>query len=745
MNLSRNLFCLLLLTFVTCSVTAQRANLDSLLNSAKISREDSSKVILYNDISYEFRNSGNIEKAFEFANKALQLSQKINYTKGLASSYNSLGLINSGIGAYSKALEMQFLSLKYHDSLKDVVGVSINYGNIGVAYKELADYEKALEYYKRALKINLENNRKVGLAANYGNMGLIYSKLKDYSKALEYYQNSLKISEELKNKTYIGNNLMNIAGVYFNIGEAYKASNKNNSEYDSLFRLSLKFQSDALKIFEESGNNLKVAGLLGNLGALYLEMDQLEEAENYLLKSNELAESINHQEALKNNYKALSELYEKKSLFEKSNFYYKKHITIRDTLNNDAVSKNSLRVEMQYNFDKQEAISKAEIEKSKILLLKNQQDLLLLKKENELNELTLNKNEFELIKNKTEKENAEKTIQLLNKDRLLKEAEARQKEDALKQQKFLTYLSSGIGILILASLLLALKGYLEKKRANQIISSQKLLVEKQKDEVENQRNLLEEKNKEITDSINYAKRIQSALLLPEDHVSRHLPEHFIFFKPKDIVSGDFYWANEQNGYLYIIAADCTGHGVPGAFMSMLGISYLNEIVKKNITLTPSEILNELRDKIISNLNFKAGNLESRDGMDAALCRIDLKTNELLFSGANNGLYLFQEDNFLEVKGDKQPVGYFIEEKKKFTDHHFNLNKGDSFYIFTDGYADQFGGEKGKKFKYKQLLKLFSSIKDIPADNQKTVLNDTFETWKGNLEQVDDVCVIGVRI
>ena len=278
----------------------------------------------------------------------------------------------------------------------------------------------------------------------------------------------------------------------------------------------------------------------------------------------------------------------------------------------------------------------------------------------------------------------------------------------------------------------------------QTIKQRTLEVVKQKDEAEKQKILVEEKNKDITDSINYAKRIQRALLKEEEHVSKHLPEHFILFKPKDIVSGDFYWSIEKQDYFYLAAVDCTGHGVPGGFMSMLGHAFLNEITANNVILTPAEILEALRNKILKEFKQTGTDSETKDGMDISLMRLNLKTKEIQWSGANNPLYYIVNGELKEIPPDKQPIGYYPL-MKPFSNHHIQGEKDTIVYLFSDGYADQFGGPNGKKFKHSQLKEIVFSIHKNSLKDQKKILNETFEKWKGNLEQVDDVLIMGIRI
>jgi serine phosphatase RsbU (regulator of sigma subunit) len=258
--------------------------------------------------------------------------------------------------------------------------------------------------------------------------------------------------------------------------------------------------------------------------------------------------------------------------------------------------------------------------------------------------------------------------------------------------------------------------------------------------------LIEEKNRDITDSIFYAQRIQQAILPSAEEFKKSLPSSFVLFKPRDIVSGDFYWLSETNQKIFFAAADCTGHGVPGAFMSMIGTTMLNEIVNEKQIHKPSDILFHLRESIVRSLKQTGAAGENKDGMDIALCCLDKKNNVLEFSGAHNPLWLLKSSGeFEEYVADKQPIGIFLEEKRNFTDYRIQLQDGDAVYIFTDGYADQFGGPKGKKFKYKQMQELITSNKTESMDRQCKILDETFLNWKQGLDQLDDVLVVGIKV
>ena len=268
-------------------------------------------------------------------------------------------------------------------------------------------------------------------------------------------------------------------------------------------------------------------------------------------------------------------------------------------------------------------------------------------------------------------------------------------------------------------------------------------IQGQRDMARSQRDRISEQNKEITDSIYYAERIQRSMLPPVITLDAVLPEHFVLFKPKNIVSGDFYWAFEKGDRIFISAVDCTGHGVPGALMSMLGISFLNEIVVKSQDLYPNDILNNLRDSIIRSLKQAGHEGESRDGMDVSMVSFDKAQTTINFAGANNPLYFIRNGQLEEIKGDKMPVGFY-ERMTPFTPHSFNIQKGDIYYIFSDGYADQFGGPKSKKFMYANFKKLLLTLQDKSMLEQGVILDQTIKEWQGKIEQIDDIVVIGLR-
>ena len=276
----------------------------------------------------------------------------------------------------------------------------------------------------------------------------------------------------------------------------------------------------------------------------------------------------------------------------------------------------------------------------------------------------------------------------------------------------------------------------------------KRIIETQKHEVEQQKHLVEEKNREITDSINYAQRIQSSLLASKEMLDTHLKSYFIYFQPKDIVSGDFYWGEQlSNGRFALVTADSTGHGVPGAIMSMLNISCIKEAIENKKLVEPCDILNHTRSAIIKTLANDGSRDGGKDDMDCSLISFDFNNSLLTYSAANNPIWIVRKNStpeLIELAPNKMPVGKHDKDSIPFTQHDFNLQTGDVIYAITDGYPDQFGGPKGKKFMYKQMKELLIKISSKPMNEQRMLLEKHLNDWKQSAEQVDDITVIGIK-
>jgi serine phosphatase RsbU (regulator of sigma subunit) len=692
----KNFFCFIFL--FSLHTLAQNAEIDSLLKVLPSQKNDTNKVKTLNQLSVQHRIIGSFEKALEFAGQALELSKNVTVGKtrgwpmGEGAALQYTGIVYANQGNYPEALKNFLASLQIREKIGDRRGVAISLNNMGNVYHIQGNYQEALKNQFAALKIREEIGDKNGIAGSLNNIGLIYDDQGNYSEALKNNLASLKIREDIGDKNGIAISLNNIGNIYSNQGnysEALKnhlatlkifeelgskngiATSLNNignvNLYQSNYSEALKYFLASLKISEEIGDKKGTAMSLGNLGDAYTKIGKAAEGKNYILQSLVLSKETGAMNLIKDSYislaKADSALGNYQSAFES----YKLYIIYRDSLLNEENTKKTIQQQMQYEFDKKEALTQAEQDKKDALALE------------EIGKQKMQRNGF----------------------------------------------IGGFALMLLLAGV-SYRSFRNKNKANGILAHKNKIIE--------------EKQKEVIDSINYAKRIQAAILPPLRMVKEHVPDSFILYKPKDIVAGDFYWLEEKNGNILFAAADCTGHGVPGAMVSVICNNGLNRSVREHGITDPGKILDKTREIVIQ--EFEKSDDEVKDGMDISLC--SLHGNTLRWSGANNPLWIIRNHEVIEMKPDKQPIGKYAE-YKPFSTHTLELQKGDILYIFTDGYADQFGGEKGKKFKYSKLKELLLSTQNESMDRQKEILNDAFESWKGSLEQVDDVCVIGVRI
>ena len=573
----------------------------------------------------------------------------------------------------------------------------------GSIYADMAEVPKALNIYLEGLKYTKKYNQSGLSAALYNSLGNLYGTNGEMRKAQSYYL--LSVTAYAKGHpgkfpvaaysniagTYTKLDMLDSAMYYINLCLDYHLKNKDKSgltnNYISLSEIyfAQKDKEKCLTAARDAVNSAKEMGDEYTLSHAYV---QLGSALEFNDKNQEAFEAVN--EAIKYAKKTgdlpaleLATQY-LSQIYEKTGDY-----------------KNSLKYYKEY---------------------KTFQDS------------SLNKESIQQVKNaeaKYENEKKQKEIELLGEKQKLNDAES---------QKRKVYLYAAfIGIIALAFVLVILyRNNLLKQKTNKNL-------EAFNKEINHQKELVEVKNKEITDSINYAKRIQQSILTSDQYFKKHTTDFFILFKPKDIVSGDFYWALNHENKLMVMTADCTGHGVPGAMMSMMGVNFLNEIVNEKKITDPAAVLNQLRKDIVKALNPEGSLMEAKDGMDCSLCSFDMDNLKLTYANANNPFYIIRNNTVIISQLNKMPIGAGHNSDELFKDFEMTLQKGDLVVSFTDGYADQFGGPKGKKFKYKQLEELLLMNAHLPMNEIKQKLNDTIETWKGNLEQVDDICLLGIRI
>jgi len=681
---------------------AQTNKTDSLEKVLQSTTADSSRVQLLNNLSADYRSS-NPEKSIRFARKAIELASGNGLLKGgLASAYNNLGNVNNSLGDYDSAIIHFKASIAIKEELHDKKGLGASCYNLGTSYIGKGNYQEGLRFYLQSLKVHEETNNRKGMASTCNGLGLFYNDMKNYPEALKYYERALKVYEDL-------NYPLGIATVTNNLGLMMENQNR--------FSEALTYYMRCLKLSETLGDKFLEGTLYGNIGDIHYFNKEYDEAIEYTKRSLTLREEIGDKGGLVLAYLNLGGCYlEKKD--------YRAALTYLEFCVQRSVEMGEKKERLMAYGDMTRCYSE----------LKDFQKALDCQKlYTEVKDSLFNENSSKQIaemSTKYQSDKKDKAIQLLNKDNALKEKEAEQHRT--QRNAFI----AGF-VLIGALCAFIFRGYRQKQNANRLLD-----LKNQK--IEHAYKIIEEKNKDITDSINYAKRIQNAILPSEKEVRSLLPNSFVFFKPKDIVSGDFYYVEQKGALVFFCVADCTGHGVPGAMVSVVGHNGLTRAVREFGLTEPASILDKLSALVEETFSKSEGDV--KDGMDISFCSLHTDTGILEWAGANNPLWIIHafEGRLEEIKADKQPIGKY-ENRKPFSSHRLKLVKGDLILCFSDGYADQFGGDKGKKFKYKKLQELLLSIHTQPMNQQRETLHSTFEQWKGQLEQVDDVCIIGLRI
>ena len=513
----------------------------------------------------------------------------------------------------------------------------------------------------------------------------MYLVKENYDATLSFYKNALKTAKEISDSA-------NISIVTNNLGNLYM----EKEDYPT----ALNYYNTALNIKEAMQDNYGVASTLNNIAITYHKQNKLDFALSTLNRALDLAIENNYRSLQVELYNEKSYILEKSKKFEDALIVYYKYDSLRKVIYKLEIANAYSQNEKRYNYDKRE-------------------------KENQI-------------------------------------YRTKQKAKEEKQRNFVIVLIIGIIFLVIIAITI-LRGYRQKKQANELLEQQRDEIEAQRNKVFEQKDELENIHNEVTNSIKYAERIQTSTLPKLELLKDVVAESFILFKPKDVVSGDFYWFAKVEGQTVITVSDCTGHGVPGAFMSMLGMSLLKEIVVKEYMTEPSIILRKLRKEVINALQQKGVAGEQKDGMDMALISYNPKTKLLKYSGANNPLYIVsaneivcktaeikvvESDNcskkLYEIKANKMPIAIYVK-MDKFTSHEITLNEGDIIYMSSDGFPDQFGGIKGKKFKYKPFKQLLLNNSNKPLNEQQELLNKTIVEWMGSdNEQIDDICIMGLK-
>lgn len=711
----------MLLTFYA---SAQQGKVDSLL-LIPVPKTDSLRANYLNELSY-FYCVISTDSSKKFATEAAEISEKAKYPTGLAKAYINIGRVYYYQDNWAQSLDWDLKGLKVYEKIGDKKGIADSYRNIANVFLNQKQIDKSTEYYHKGYEIYMQIGDKKGIANCIRGKAANYSELGNLDSADVLLRQAWELYEEI-------GDIKNQSTCISALGKVFQEKGINDS--------ALVYYAKALVMKEKLGDKKGVAIIHLNTGEVLISKKKYSLAEKSLLKAETVAADIKSLDIQSKCFGLLAEIYAINRSFEKAYLYHVKYKLTGDSLFSKSQTQKQTELEMQFAFEKERELAQAEQAKMDAV-----------------------------------------------------------KAEEIKQARLMRNISfAGLG-LAFAFIVLIYINYRNKKKANALLTRQKMEIEQknqmlnqQNEEIKSQRDELETQSKflmkqgdkiakqhekikeqmaivnhqkkEIMDSIHYAKRIQMAILPPNEYIGNYLKDYFIFYLPKDVVSGDFYWFDHVGDTLLFAAVDCTGHGVPGAFMSIVGSNGLNMAVRVHKTRKPSVILDHLDDSVVETLR-QSDKTDIKDGMDIALCAYNPQLNSLEFSGANNPLYIIRRKEHLgsddgqltqpclenetlamfEIKGDKQPIGA-VETRKKFKNYSFKTMPGDTYYLFSDGFADQFGGNTpgGKKYKYSRMKEFFLNIQNEPMTVQRKMAEEEFHKWKGGLEQVDDILIIGIRV
>ena len=686
------------------------ADIEKLKVSA--TKEDYKKGIILLSKSLITRALDSVAVSSTYAQQAIPL---LTYNKGYMSEAQCMVVMNYNLkGQFDSCIHM---GNKYMPDIKKAKNIT---GELEVlivmssSYDFIGDRKKAIQLALEAIELAKQEHRYNKLSEIYVSLASTY-KEENILLAKKYALLGLNVLNDMKGKAekvgynsvylilgnvYYDSQNLDSAKYYYNLCK--ETSQQTNDKRMFLaaignigniaidqrdFNVALICNHLILQEYKKLGIPTEIAVSYGSLADLHKDMKDYKNAVKYYDSALVFTKQIQSADDFIYNYKGLSETYEMMGNDKEAFKYYKLYRLWNDSVNNNQNSKKISEMELDFRY---------------------------------------------------KSEQREKDLIQKNKDAITQEK--------IKQQKYIIWAAVLGGLCLVIFLGFTIKSNIEKKKTNK-------QLQVFNDEISEQKNIIEQKNHEITDSITYASRIQQGVIPDEEELKRLLPQHFVFFKPRDIVSGDFYWAckvksktNPNSKRTVVAVVDCTGHGVPGAFMSLVGNTLLNQTIGRSAIETPAQALDYINAQLPKTIKSKSSTGTIKDGMEIAMCDFHFDTLTMYFAGANSNMYLVRNGQIQIYKGDKQPIGESLSGTiTNYSNQVISLQKNDCVYLISDGYADQFGGEKGKKFKYKPLENLFCSIADKDVKEQREVLAKAFDDWKSHHEQVDDVLIMGIKI
>ncbi len=678
------LFLFLFFNVIVNSATSQNTLIDSLKKEVISMKDDTSKVILLAQLSKLYRYS-NSDSSIYYASEGLAISKEVNNIKCEALCLYNLAVCYWVQENYSFSMAYCLKALHIQEKLNDKTGLSQSYNVMGILYSDQHFDSLALEYYNRGLSLSIETKDSSVTCRILGNLGELYESQNKLDLALNYYKKALDISTLKNDKTNISTNLDYLGNIYLKKGD---------------YRKAIEFYEKAIELAIKMKDNQNISNTAISLSNIYHKIGQASNCfyyADYALKS---AQKINYLSNIQKSAIILYNFYSEKKNYKGALDYYIIAVKANDSLTSSANEKEFRKTQQKYELDKKQ-----------------------------------------------------KEILILSKDKKIAEKEAR------NQLLFTVFLLIGVGLLTIFSFFV-FRNYRTERKAKLLLASQKAEITEKNEELNSlneevtlQRDILAKQRKNTTDSIKYARRIQNAILPSPDINKKFFTDSFIYNRPKDIVGGDFYWFHTEtqinNGVqqeiTYFAVADCTGHGIPGAFMSILCFNIIEMAMEENPKAGTDVLLTAISNMIDKKLRQQNDDTQIHDGIDIAICSFNKSTYQLEYSGIRNPIVIIRNQEIMEYKPDKKSLANAPNKTILYSKQTIELEKGDTLFLFSDGFADQFNAENQKKFSMKKFKDLLQHIANLPNKQQHDSLQKVFEQWKGNTEQIDDVMVVGVRV
>lgn len=718
----------LLFIFLFASAIAQESRAD-LIRKLKTAPEDTAKVNIYGKIALAYVGI-NFDSAIDYAQQGLTLAKKLDDDPAVGRMYNANASVLIQMGLFTESKAYADSSVAIAKAENDNKLLSNAYINIGNFYRTRNNIDSAIYFYSQSLALKEPLNDSIGLSACYNSLGFCNYQQGNVKSALDYYYKAVAIRDALGDKKGLANTYLNISFIHMDRGETKPALETLDKSYH---------------LYTELGNTQSIANVSNAYGIVYMTDKDYPNALKWYGLSLELRSQLGDSAGMAESYNNIGNIYNVQNKHDSAIIYYRKTIALLNYATPDAqvtflanYSTSAATLgktdSARWALSIAEEITKKDYRPDLLISLyggKSTYYEVIGKFDSALYYVRLT---YHLSDSVYRADNLKALGEMETKYQTTKKQKEIDDLTAAQKQKDLQLLSLSIGIgLMIILISYVIYGSIQRKKTNRLLALQ------------NQE--ISEKNKDITDSITYARRIQQSVLPDEDVLFSNVIDAFIFYQPRDIVSGDFYWFRKEGSRLYVACADCTGHGVPGALVSVIGVNLLEQIVTAKKSISTGELLDQLHRMMYVALHKDSLARGSTDGMDIGVLCIDTAANKVEFSGASRPLFHYTGKTLTQVKGERYSIGGVreVESASMFKTNEFSLEKGDAFYLFTDGYADQFGGRDGKKFMSKKFFELIATNTDTEMKVQQTMLDRAFKSWKGSNAQVDDVLVIGVRV